>query len=168
MPDPLVEMSRSEDRGERVRAARLAARSGAGENDEIVLRLLRDGDSTAVSEVMVAALLEARREAAVPLILRSLGQAGGAADEAAQCALEGLLSSELDDVDVRGSIVSVVQGTHDRLELIGALAAISWLAPGGGFPAPPAARVHVAELAGDPDEMISEAAQRALAALAPR
>jgi hypothetical protein len=168
MADSLEQMSRSDDRGERVQAALLAARSDPGDKDEIVLRLLRDPDSTAVSEIMVTALLEVRREGAIPLILRSLGEAEGASDETAQCALEGLLSSELDGVDVRGSIVSVVLETQDRLELIGALVAISWLAPGGGFQAPRAARVHVAGLAVHSDAAISEAARQALAALAAR
>lgn len=163
MGDQLERMSRSEDWSERVHAARLVARH-AGEKEEIVLRLLRDPGSTAVSEAMVAALLEVRREGAIRLILRSLGQPGEASDETAQCMLEGLLSSELDGIEVRGNIVSVLQETADRQELVGALRAIAWLAPQGGFPAPPAARAHVIELANDSDATIREAAQRALTA----
>ena len=163
MGDQLERMSRSEDWSERAQAARLVARD-AGAKEELVLRLLRDPGSTAVSEAMVAALLEARREGAVGLILRSLGQPGDAADETSQCMLEGLLSSELDGIEVRGSIVSVLQETDDRHELVGALRAIGWLAPAGGFPAPPAARAHVTELANDSDATIREAAQRALTA----
>jgi HEAT repeat protein len=164
MGDRLERMSRSKDWSERVQAARLVARH-AVENEKIVLRLLRDAGSTAVSEAMVAALLETRREGAIRLILRSLGQAEGASDETDQCILEGLLSSELDGIEVRGSIVSVLQETDEPQELVGALRAIGWLAPGGGFPAPPAARAQVTELANDSDARIREAAQRALTAL---
>jgi hypothetical protein len=168
MADALERMSRSADWSERARAARLAARSGAGDKEGIVLRLLRDPASTAVSEAMVSALLEARREGAIELLLRSLGQDAGASDPTAQCVLEGLLNSELDGVEVRGGIVSVLQDTDDRDELLGALRAIGWLAPGGGFPAPPAARAHVTELANDPDATIRAAAQKALTALSAR
>jgi hypothetical protein len=164
MGDLLERMSRSTDSSERARAARLVARH-AVEKEEIVLRLLRDPGSTAVSEAMVAALLEARREGAIRIILRSLGQAEGASDETAQCILEGLLSSELDGIEVRGSIVSVLQETDEPRELVGALRTISWLAPEGGFPAPPAARAQVTELANASDATIREAAQRALTAL---
>jgi hypothetical protein len=55
--------------------------------------------------------------------------------------------------------------THARDELLGALAAIAWLAPSGGFSAPPAARALVRELATDANEAISTAARNALAAL---
>ena len=51
---------------ERVRAARLLARSDAADEEALVLRLLRDPGSTAVSEAMVTSLLEARREGADP------------------------------------------------------------------------------------------------------
>ena len=46
-------------------------------------------------------------------------------------------------------------------ELVGALEAIGWLAPGGGFPAPPAALARMStELASDSDEAIREAASK--------
>jgi HEAT repeat protein len=169
MPDALERLSRSADCGERVRAARLVVRSDAADREAIVLRLLRDPGSTAVSEAMVAALLETRREEAIPLILRSLGQTDGAPPgQSEQCLLDGLLNGELDGVDVRGSIVTVLLETHARDELLGALAAIAWLAPGGGFPAPPAALELAEELAGDANEAIRTAALNALAALGSR
>ena len=80
--------------------------------------------------------------------------------------LEGLLSSELDGIEVRASVVLVLQDTDDRDELVGALRAIGWLAPSGGFPAPPEALAHVRELANDSDAKIRGAAQRAVTALA--
>lgn len=123
--------------------------------------LLRDSRSS-VREAMVAALLEARREAAIPLLLRCLGQdrAGG------QNVLEGLLDSELDGLDVRGKIAEVATGSRDRDEIVGALSAIAWLAPGGGFPASAALRRRVRELGESPDEPIRVLAKAALAALA--
>jgi hypothetical protein len=51
-------------------------------------------------------------------------------------------------------------------ELVGALRAVGWLAPGGGFPAPPEALAHVTELANDSDAKIRVAAQQAVTALA--
>ena len=53
---------------ERARPRRPAARAASdrGDKEEIVLRLLRDPGSAAVSEAMVAALLEARREGGDP------------------------------------------------------------------------------------------------------
>ena len=64
--DAIERMARSEDWSERARAARLIARAEPGDKEEIVLRLLRDPGSAAVSEAMVAALLEARREGGDP------------------------------------------------------------------------------------------------------
>jgi HEAT repeat protein len=165
MTDPLARLAASEDSSERVRAAQLIARSDAADKEAIVLRLLRDPDTT-VSEAMVAAVLEVRREGAIRLILRALGQPDGAApDGNDECLLEGLLNGELDGVDVRGSIVSALLETHARDELLGALAAIAWLAPSGGFSAPPSARALVRELAADSNEAIRSAAREALAAL---
>jgi hypothetical protein len=165
MTDPLARLAASEDWSERARAAQLIARSDAADKEAIVLRLLRDPD-TAVSEAMVAALLEVRREGAVPLVLRALGQPDGAApDDNDQCLLEALLNSELDGIDVRGTIVSTLLETHARDELLGALAAIAWLAPSGGFSAPPSARALVRELTADANEAISAGARSALAAL---
>ena len=164
--DAIERMASSEDWSERARAARMLARAGPGDKEEIVLRLLRDPGSAAVSEAMVAALLEARREGAIRLILRSLGHDGDASQESAQTLLEGLLSSELDGIEVRASIISVLQDTDDRNELVGALRAIGWLAPSGGFPAPPEALAHVKELANDSDATVRAAAQRAVTALA--
>jgi hypothetical protein len=111
---------------------------------------------------MVAALLEARREAAIPLVLRCLGQdrAGG------QNLLEGLLDSELDGLDVRGKIAAVLVATDDRDEIVGALSAIGWLAPGGGFPGSSALHARVRELGESPDEPIRVLAEAVLAALA--
>jgi hypothetical protein len=162
MSDALVRLARSEDWTERVQAARVLARSDVADKETIVLRLLRDPASTAVSEAMVSALLAARREGAIRLILRSLGHSSEG--ETAQALLEGLLESELDDVDVRGSIVSVLLATDDRDELLGALAAINWLAPTGGFHAPPAAAARVSELSEGSDHAIRGAASRALTA----
>ena len=68
--DAIERMASSEDWSERARAARILARAGPGDKEGIVLRLLRDPGSAAVSEAMVAALLEARREGAIRLILR--------------------------------------------------------------------------------------------------
>jgi HEAT repeat protein len=166
MSDALARLARSDDWSERARAARLVARSDAADQEALALQLLRDPDSTAVSEAMVASLLEVRREGAIRLILRSLGRPDGAPpDECDQCLLEGLLTSELDGVEVRGAIVSVVLETHVRDELLGALAAIAWLAPGGGFPAPPQALDLVSSLAEDSSDVMRKAARQALAAL---
>ncbi|HET6173044.1 MAG TPA: HEAT repeat domain-containing protein [Gaiellales bacterium] len=164
MSDPLERMARSTDWTERASAARQLARRAPGDAEEIVLRLLRDPGSTEVSQTMVAALLEARREGAVRLLLRSLGQDEGGA-ETTQCILEGLLSSELDGVEMRAALLSVLQEAGERHELLGALRAIGWLAPSGGFPAPPEAFAHVSELSNDSDAAIRAAAQRALTAL---
>lgn len=141
-------------------AARLLARRSAPESEDVVQMLLRHPRSS-VREAMVAALLEARREAAIPLLLRCLGQdrAGG------QNVLEGLLDSELDGLDVRGKIAAVVTATGDRDEIVGALSAIGWLAPGGGFPVSAALLQRVRELAESPDEPIRVLSQAALAAL---
>src|SRR6476659_2221067 len=141
--DAIERLARSADWSERARAARLIARGKPGDKEEIVLRLLRDPGSAAVSETMVAALLEARREGAIRLILRSLGHDGEASQETGQTLLDGLLSRELDGIEVRASIVSVLQDSDDPDELVGALRAIAWLAPSGGFPAPPEALAHV-------------------------
>ena len=57
------------------------------------------------------------------------------------------MNSELDDVDVRGTIVAVLLATEDRDEIAGALGAIAWLgARRATFPAPPAALLRVIEL----------------------
>ena len=166
MSDAIARLARSDDWSERVRAAHVLAWSDVVEREEIVLRLLRDTGSTAVCEAMVASLLEARREGAIHLILRALGQSGGdATPEAAQCLLEGLLDSELDGLDVRGTIISVLLQTDARDELLGSLAAINWLAPGGGFPAPPRALARVTRLARHKDEAMRKAARDALGAL---
>jgi HEAT repeat protein len=166
MSDAMARLAHSDDWSERARAARLVARSDGADQEALALRLLRDPLSTAVSEAMVASLLEVRREGAVRLILRSLGRHGGAPpDECDQCLLEGLLTSELDGVEVRGAIVSVLLETQVRDELLGALAAIAWLAPGGGFPAPPRALDLVNALADDSSDVMRKAARQALAAL---
>jgi HEAT repeat protein len=162
MSDSLTRLARSEDWSDRVRAAQVVARSDLADKEAIVLRLLMDPASTAVSEAMVTALLEARREGAIRLILRALGHSGEG--ETAEALLEGLLDSELDGLDVRGSIVSVLLGTDDRRELLGALAAINWLAPRGGFQAPPTALARVSELNEGSDHAIRAAANRALTA----
>jgi hypothetical protein len=142
-------------------AARQIARSDARENEVVVMRMLRDPRS-GVREAMVAALLDARREAAIPLVLRCLGQ-----DRAAgQKLLEGLLDSELDGLDVRGKIAAVLIATEDRDEIVGALSAIAWLAPSGGFPGSPAVLARVHELRESPDEPIRVLAEAALPALA--
>ena len=83
-----------------------------------------------------------------------------------QALLEGLLTSELDGVDVRGTIISVVLGSGDRDEVVGALGAIAWLAPGGGFPAPPEAFTRVLELSEHAEEAVRILAGEALVALA--
>ena len=157
----LERMSRSQDWVERVRAARLLARLDPGASEAIVVRLLTD-ETTAVAEAMVAALLVARREAAIPLVLRTLGRRRAAG----QALLEGLLDSELDGVDVRGTIVSVLLASEERDEVVGALGAIAWLAPGGGFPATPEAFARVMELSEHAEEAVRILAGQALIALA--
>ena len=165
MRDALARLAYSEDWAERVRAAQIIAWGDVAEREAIVLRLLRDPGSAAVSEAMVTSLLEARREGAIRLILRSLGQRPEGGGDSADCLLESLLNSELDGLDVRGTIISVLLETDSRDELLGALGAIHWLAPGGGFPAPERALAHVTRLARDSDESIRVAARRALTAL---
>jgi hypothetical protein len=160
--EALERMSTSADWVQRVQAARLIARLDPADSETIVLRLLRDPDSAAVKEAMAAALLENRREAAIPLILRCLGQDR----TAGQWLLEGLLDSELDGVEVRDAIVSVLMETDDRDEVVGALSAIAWLAPSGGFPASEAARAHVDALTAHSEEPIRALALAARAALA--
>jgi hypothetical protein len=169
--EALDSMSRSGDRDERLRAAHLAARHDAVATEEVVMRLLRDPGDVAVTAAMATALLEVRREAAIPLILRSLGQDLPAErderfDQAGQLLLESLLDSELDGVVVRETILAVVLDTADRRKLLGALAAIAWIAPSGGFPAPADARARVGELSESGDETIRGLARDALAALA--
>ncbi len=158
----LERMSLSADWVERVHAARLVSRLDPATSETIVTRLLMDSESVPVAEAMVTALLDVRREAGIPLVLRSLGRRRATG----QPLLEGLMNSELDDVDVRGTIVEVVVATKDRDELAGALAGIAWLAPGGNFPASPAALLRVIELTDDPDETIRLLAAEALTALA--
>jgi hypothetical protein len=169
--EALETMSRSGNRDERLRAARIAARLDAAETEDVVLRLLRDPGDAGVTAAMAAALLEVRREAAIPLILRSLGQDLPAEsderfDEAGQLLLESMLDSELDGVVVRETILTVLLEHEVRLQLLGALAAIAWIAPCGGFPAPPAVRTRVEELAGDKDDAVRALARGALVALA--
>jgi hypothetical protein len=113
-------------------------------------------------EAMASALLELRREAGIPLLLRSLGRQR----TAGQILLESLLYSELDGVDVRGTIVSILLATSDRDEIAGALSAIGWLTPSGGFPGSPACRTRVLALCEDADEAIRVLARAALVALA--
>ncbi len=141
-------------------AARILARQDARENEAVVLRMLRDPRS-GIAEAMVAALLEARREAAIPLVLRCLGERRSEG----QLLLEGLLESELDGLDVRGKIVSVLIDTDDRNEILGALSAIGWLAPSGGFPGSPAAIARVQSLSESPEDAVRILAQAALTAL---
>lgn len=157
----LERMSLSADWVERVHAARLVIRLDPGTSEAIVTRLLMDFESVPVAEAMVAALLNVRREAGIPLVLRSLGRSR----VTAQPLLEGLMNSELDDVDVRGTIAGVVLASEDREEIAGALMAIAWLGPGGNFPASPAVHARVSELAGHPHEAIPILAAAALTAL---
>ncbi len=158
----LERMSLSPDWVERVRAARIAARLEPAASEAIVVRLLMDTESTAVADAMVAALLSVRREAAIPLVLRSLGRRRASG----QPLLEGLMNCELDDVDARGAIVAALLASEDRDEIVGALGAIAWLAPGGGFPATPAALGRVLELGEHDEEAIRILAAQALVALA--
>ena len=106
----LERMSLSSDWVERVHAARLVTCLDPGTNEAIVTRLLMDSDSVPVAEAMVAALLGVRREAGIPLVLSSLGRTRAGA----QPLLEGLMNSELDDVDVRGTIVERLLASEDR------------------------------------------------------
>lgn len=175
MLDPVTRLSLSKDWEQRVEAARLVARQDAAPSESMVLRLLRDATSAAVTAAIVAALLDARREAGIPLVLRSLGQdlpdeaeARDRFDQASQLMLEGLLNSELDGVDVRGAVIATLLETSDRHELVGALEAIGWIAPSGGFPASPLAVAHVEELFEHPDGTIRGLALKARAALASR
>ena len=142
-------------------AARLLARRATPESEQVVMKLLGD-PRRGVSEAMVAALLEARREASIPLVLRCLGRhrAGG------QNLLEGLLDSELDGLDVRGKIAAVLIATDERDEIVGALSAIAWLAPGGGFPGSATVQARVHELSESDDEPVRVLAEAALATLA--
>jgi len=142
-------------------AARRLAREATAESDAAILRLLGDPRSGA-AEAIASAVLELRREAGIPLLLRSLGRrrADG------QILLERLLDSELDDVDVRGTIVSVLLESDDPDEIAGALNAIGWLAPSGGFPGSPAAHARVVALGEHADEAIRVLAEAALVALA--
>jgi hypothetical protein len=144
-------------------AARLLARRDAAESQVAILRLLGDRRE-GVTDAMASALLELRREAGIPLLLRSLGRQRAAG----QILLERLLDSELDGVDVRGTIVSILLATTDRDEIAGALSAIGWLTPSGGFPGSPASHARVLALCEDADEAIRVLAQAALVALAAR
>jgi hypothetical protein len=174
MLDPVTRMSLSEDWAERAEAARLVARDQRDDNHVMALRLLRDRHHAAVTGAMVAALLAERREAAVPLILRALGQdlpdeddARDLFDAGSEMLLEGLAAGERDGVDVRGSVVSVLLQADDPNELVGALEAIGWLAPTGAFPFSAAALEHVEELArGATDETVRGLAGKARTALA--
>ena len=161
MFEALERMSHAVDWMERVRAARLVARLDPGVSEALVVHLLMD-DSTAVAEAMVAALLSERRESAIPLILRTLGRRRATG----QPLLEDLLNCELDGVDVRGTIASVLIASEDRDEIVGTLSAIAWLAPGGGFPATPASLARVMELSEHSEEALRILAGEALIALA--
>ena len=172
MLDPITRMSLLPDMDDRMRAARLVARQPPGDHETMVLRLLRDTRSTAVADVMARALLHSWREVAVPLVLRGLGQDIPAADAArdhfdatSQVLLESLLDSELDGLDVRGAIVSVLLGTEESHELVGALEAIGWIAPSGGFPASDTALAQVDRLTGHGDELVRGLARKAREAL---
>ena len=66
------------------------------------------------------------------------------------------MNSELDDVDVRGTIVAVLLASEDRDEIVGALVAIAWLAPAATSRRSPAAlrarqRARRAPARDDPD-----------------
>lgn len=162
----LEQMSESDDWEVRVQAAHLVARRDARTSEPIVSRLLLDPGSPAVRHAMAAALLAARREAAVPLILRALGEQG----DAAQGLLDCLITSELDGVDVRGAITEVLLESDDAVTTAGALRAIGWLAPRGGFVAPPAAHARVARLRAASDgeiRALAIAACTSLAAIGP-
>ena len=141
-------------------AARLLALRATPESEQVVMKLLGD-PRRGVREAMVAALLDARREAAIPLVLRCLGERRSEG----QLLLEGLLESELDGLDVRGKIVSVLIDTDNRNEMLGALSAIGWLAPSGGFPGSPAAIARVQSLSESPEDAVRILAQAALTAL---
>jgi hypothetical protein len=173
MLDSVTRLSLSPAAADRVRAARLVARQVFAENEVMALRLLRDTRSTVVSEVMARSLLRFRREAAIPLILRAIGQDIPAAqssrdhfDATSQVLLESLLDSELDGVEVRETIVTVLLGTEDSHETVGALETIGWIAPSGGFPASETTLAHVDELSGHTDELVRGLARKARQALA--
>ncbi len=174
MFDPVTRMSLSKLWEERVEAARLVANDHRSQSDAMVMRLLRDSRHVAVTAAMVSALLAARREAAIPLILRALGQdlpddeeARDLFDAASEFLLEALVDSELEGIDARGAVVSVLLETDDPNELVGALEAIGWLAPGGGFPSSDEALEHVERLARDgTDETVRGLAGKARTALA--
>jgi hypothetical protein len=172
MLDPITRMSLLPDADDRMRAARLVARQPPGQNGAMVLRLLRDTRSTAVADAMARALLHSWGDAAVPLILRALGQDIPAPDPArdhfdatSQVLLESLLDSELDGLDVRAAIVSVLLTTEQCNELMGALEAIGWIAPSGGFPATETALAQVDRLSEHADELIRGLACKAREAL---
>ncbi len=172
MLDPITRMSLSDDPAERARAARLVARNDLSESHAMVLRLLRDARSVDVTRAMAGALLGLRRESGIPLIMRGLGQdipedetARDHFDEGSRAMLETLRSSELDGVDVRHAVVSLLLHSDDRNELVGALEAIGWLATSGDFPASPLALAQVEVLAEHPDETLRGLARRALTAL---
>jgi hypothetical protein len=173
MLDPVTRLSLSPETDDRVRAARLVARQASAGSDVMVLRLLRDTRSTAVSEAMARSLLRFRREAAIPLILRALGQDIPAVqsfrdhfDATNQVLLESLLDSELDNVEVRETIVHVLLSTEESHETVGALEAIGWIAPSGGFPASETALAHVDELSDHADQLVRGLARKAREALA--
>ena len=86
---------------------------------------------------------------------------------AAQTLLEGLLEQRARRRRrARDASSRCCSDTDDRDELVGALRAIGWLAPGGGFPAPPEALAHVTELANDSDATVRRRRRRRVTALA--
>ena len=66
------ELAESSDWRERIAAARIVAHADDRDADVIAARLLRDAANTDVPQAMVDALLEARGEAAIPLLLQAL------------------------------------------------------------------------------------------------
>ena len=173
MVDELDEMSRSEDWRQRVRAAHLIARCEPGERDAIALRLLQDPKDTAVTEAMVEALVQERREAAVPLIVSALASDPDEQDDGEDYGsggdyiVGGLSNARADGIDVDGAIARVVLESDNRQELVGALDAIVWFTQSGGFDAPPELLVRLQAFIQHPDYAIRALAWHALEALSP-
>ena len=130
-------------RVERVHAARLVSRARPATSETIV-DAPPDGfsESVPVAEAMVTALLDVRREAGIPSRppLRSASRRA-----TGQTLLEGLMNSELDDVDVRGTIVDVLLATEDRDEIAARSARSRGRPPAGTFRRSPAALLRVIE-----------------------
>jgi hypothetical protein len=156
-------MSRSDDWEERARAARLVATHTGVEADAIVLRLLWDARDTGVCEAMVAALVEARADAAIPLILRALGdQPVGDDGEPADFMLRGLVQADASGLPVEELVESVLVSSEDRLQVRGVLRALAWRAP---FGVSSAALARIRLLLSDPDRDIRDEAVLAYAEL---